>query len=162
MKDVEKAKGTDIEMIPCPTGSVGTKGFSLIAEMCLNGSRDYKDLYNNILVRWSHIQYHQEILTKKFEASVCSIAHKGGIDFNKTFRQQPMTIMGKIQLAVSGDLHFVVSNLTKMLGSWEGRLVTIVYGRAKLVDRPTGRSGFKFTWHAAFLMWPNRIKKFWA
>ena len=53
------------------------------------------------------------ILTENFEASVRSIAHSGGIGFNKTFWEQSMVKMGKIQLSVSEDLHLVNSEVMK-------------------------------------------------
>lgn len=89
------------ELISKPKGSVGGAGFSLITEMKLN-KQDPKDkvLYNDILVCsefWGAID---SKLTMG-QASVRALAIRAGIDLGRNYKDQSITKLAKLVIAVS-------------------------------------------------------------
>jgi hypothetical protein len=88
-------------MIPKPKGSVGEAGFSLITEMKLDkyNPKD-KALYNDILVGREVILNHHSN-SQMVQASVRALAIGAGIELGRSYKDQSITRLAKLMLAVS-------------------------------------------------------------
>jgi hypothetical protein len=97
-------------MIPKPKGSIGKAGFSLIAAMMLDkhNPKD-KALYNDILVS---MELNNDMIKhahnfEMVQASVRALSIGAGIDLGRTYKDQSITRLSKLMLAVSKCLKIV-------------------------------------------------------